>query len=75
MEQYTIIKSFVMFMALVGGFSFFFLKFFFERDDLGAKHWKNTFFLSQFVNCFKCRLLREIQHQWRKRYPRSISRR
>ena len=26
MEQYTIIKSFVMFMALVGGFSFFILK-------------------------------------------------
>ncbi len=26
MEQYTIIKSFVMFMALVGGFSLFFLK-------------------------------------------------
>ena len=26
MEQYTIIKSFVMFMAIVGGFSFFFLK-------------------------------------------------
>jgi Fe-S oxidoreductase len=25
-EQYTIIKSFVMFMAIVGGFSFFFLK-------------------------------------------------
>ncbi|MBW2610792.1 MAG: hypothetical protein JRE12_00310, partial [Deltaproteobacteria bacterium] len=26
MEQYTIIKSFIMFMAIVGGFSLFFLK-------------------------------------------------
>ena len=26
MEQYTIIKSFVMFMALVGAFSFFFIR-------------------------------------------------